>query len=176
MVPPCFINLDTFWWCGVCLTPPPPPRVASVETDCATHWIAGQMDPPQSRSGRGGEERILYSCRESNPGRIVRSLVAILTELSRQDCKHISISLLRFEMRYPKSLNYDTCSIILLGSVWCSLSSTASHSRRISSYGRDFNFVYIYNDTNDQDLVTESDIQLQVMIHHIAAVYIHIHM
>jgi hypothetical protein len=37
----------------------------------------------QNRSGPGGEENIPYLCRKSNPGRAARSLVILLTELSR---------------------------------------------------------------------------------------------
>jgi hypothetical protein len=35
----------------------------------------------QSRSGRGGEEKNARPCRESNTGRLARSLVFILTEV-----------------------------------------------------------------------------------------------
>jgi hypothetical protein len=42
-----------------------------------------RLGGPQSRSGRGGEEKnIFYSCRESNPGRPATSLIIVLTGLA----------------------------------------------------------------------------------------------
>jgi hypothetical protein len=41
-----------------------------------------RLREPQSRSGRGGEEKNPCHCRDSNLGRPARSLVTILTELS----------------------------------------------------------------------------------------------
>jgi hypothetical protein len=42
-----------------------------------------EAEGAQSRSGRGSEEKNLYHCRESNSGCPARSLVTVLTELSR---------------------------------------------------------------------------------------------
>jgi hypothetical protein len=42
-----------------------------------------RLGEPQSRSGGGGEEKTPCPCRESNPGRPARSLVIILTKLTR---------------------------------------------------------------------------------------------
>jgi hypothetical protein len=42
-----------------------------------------RLGGPQSRSGRGDEEKIPWHCRESNPGYPVRSAVTIPTELPR---------------------------------------------------------------------------------------------
>jgi hypothetical protein len=47
--------------------------------------LSRKLGGPQSRSGRGGEEKNSHHCtrREMNPGREAGSLIAILTELSR---------------------------------------------------------------------------------------------
>jgi hypothetical protein len=43
-----------------------------------------RLGGPQSRSGRGGEEKnLLRPCWELKPGNVTLSLVAILTELTR---------------------------------------------------------------------------------------------
>jgi hypothetical protein len=43
------------------------------------------MDRPQSRSGCGGEEKILYPYRQFNSGRHAHSLVTVLSELPREN-------------------------------------------------------------------------------------------
>jgi len=48
-----------------------------------SHRLLYTPGGPQSRSGRSGEEKKLWSCRESNHGRPANSLVTILTELFR---------------------------------------------------------------------------------------------
>jgi hypothetical protein len=46
--------------------------------------LARRLDGPQSRSGRGGEQKILhFPRRELNSGHLARNLVTILTELPR---------------------------------------------------------------------------------------------
>jgi hypothetical protein len=48
------------------------------------HPLDRRLGGSQSRSGRGGEEKNSpFPCKESNPGRPARSVVIVLTELSR---------------------------------------------------------------------------------------------
>jgi hypothetical protein len=43
-----------------------------------------RLGVPRCRSGRSVEEKNIYHCRKSNPGRAASSLVTVLTELPRR--------------------------------------------------------------------------------------------
>jgi hypothetical protein len=76
-IAPRILDLGIRWKWVVSFTPRPLyPRSKSPR-----HPLDLRLGGPPSRSGRGGEEKIPCSCRESNPSRLVRSLVTILTEL-----------------------------------------------------------------------------------------------
>jgi hypothetical protein len=76
----CILNLDARCRRMVSFTPRPLyPHPVSAPV---THWVGG-LGGPQSRPGRGGEEKKSHHapCNELNPGRPARSLVTIPTRL-----------------------------------------------------------------------------------------------
>jgi hypothetical protein len=92
---PHILNLDTKWSWVVSSTPLPLyPRGKRPRFP-----LDRRLGGPQCRSGSGGEEKNLYSCRESNPGRPAHSLVTIQTEL-------LNCEIIRFERKIGISLRH----------------------------------------------------------------------
>jgi hypothetical protein len=83
-IAPRILNLGTRWrWVGSLTTPPLYPLGNSQQ-----YPLDRSLGGPQSRSGRGGEEKesLACLCRESNHGRPDPSLVTVVTELP---CLHL---------------------------------------------------------------------------------------
>jgi hypothetical protein len=73
------LNLDTRWMSLVSFTP----RSHYSHGKTPQYPLDRRLSRPQSRSGRGGEERNLCPCRESNPDRPSRGL----TNSTKMQCQ-----------------------------------------------------------------------------------------